>query len=912
MTLSVGTRLGPYEVTDLIGAGGMGEVYRARDTRLDRLVALKVLPGDLAADPVRRSRFEREAHTISALNHPHICTLHDVGEADGQAFLIMEHLVGETLAERLQKGPLPLGQALTLATEIADALAAAHRRGIIHRDLKPGNVMLTKTGTKLLDFGLAKLVGPDEPPAAAAPTSATWSMPLTAEHVIVGTLPYMAPEQVEGRPTDARTDLWALGTILYEMVSGRPAFAGTSAASLMSAILEHEPAPLSTLQSLTPPSLDRLVSRCLAKQPDDRWDSAHDVADELRWIAEIGTPAPNAHAVSRGRRALFGVPVAALAGAAITAGAIVWWQRSPPPTARISARLTITLPADAPLAPGGLMPLASDRPALALSPDGSHLAYVAARGGSTQIVVRDMRTGQVTPVPGTEGGHTPFFSPDGGSMAFFRDAKLRTVALAGGSAIALADAPNPWGGVWTGDVISFNRFEVDGLFQVRADGGPVMPIASLGSQGRSSGGALGLLMPEPLGSGGGFLATEGWRTVWVQKGKASKDIMAGFGARHVATGHLLYALHGKLMAVPFDPARLAVSGRSVVLADDLRTGDFGTAQYTLSSDGTLVYVPGIPQQRTSFVWVDRLGKRRPAGVPEAVHGAFDLSPDGRRLAAETIGDDNVHDIWVHDLARPAAATRLVPRTTVGRPASRHSPKWTPDGRSVAFMEVGSERRLVLAPADGRSGPVTLWSSGLDGMTPAFLTPSAFSRDALVLLAQGTSPETSQDVWSIRVAAGESGPSNGISRPQVLLRTPFAEVFAAISPDGRWMTFASDESGRYEVYVTSYPQPGRRLQVSTGGAIESSWNPNGRELVFWLPPRMLAVDVTLGAEFHAGEPRLLFEGPFIDVPGFGHGMTPDGREFLLLENRRNFEPSTTLKVITNVYDELRRVAPASTP
>jgi Tol biopolymer transport system component len=337
----------------------------------------------------------------------------------------------------------------------------------------------------------------------------------------------------------------------------------------------------------------------------------------------------------------------------------------------------------------------------------------------------------------------------------------------------------------------------------------------------------------------------------------------------------------------------------------------GTAQFTVSSDGTLVYVPGVAQQRTSFVWVDRLGKRRFVGVPEAVHGSFDLSPDGRWLAASIISDDNVGDIWVYDVTGGATATRLVPRTTVGEPASRRWPRWTTDGKSIAFTEIGAEPRIVLAPVDG-SGPVTVWSSGKEGTTPSMLSPHAFSRDGSVLLAWGSSPDTSFDLWSIRLAAGESGRLEGGSPPEVLLRTPYAEVFPASSPDGRWMTYASDESGRYEVYVTSYPRPGRKIRVSTGGGIESSWNPNGRELVCWLPPRMFAVDVTLGAEFRAGEPRLLFEGPFIDVPGFGHDMTPDGREFLLLENERNFQPSTTLKVITNLFDELRRMAPASAP
>ena len=420
----IGQMLGPYRVLEKLGAGGMGEVYKAKDTRLDRSVAIKILPPEFSGDPDRRTRFEREAKTIAGLAHPHICTLHDVGDHDGSLYLVMEHLVGDTLADRLQKGPLPLEQALTVATEIADALAAAHRQGVIHRDLKPGNVMLTKGGAKLLDFGLAKLAGHGAEPAAAQLASApTRSLPMTAEGTIVGTLPYMAPEQIEGKPADARTDLWALGAILYEMLTGKRAFEGASAASLIAAILDHEPEPIATLRRLTPPGVDRLVRRCLAKDPDARWQSASDLADDLKWLTSGAGPTSGVGAgpgvQPRRRRALRAALVAAGGLLLFIAGLAVMWLLRPVPPAALPAQLSLEVSPAETLDAGGSDNPGGSRTALCWTPDGRALVFVGRRARTPQLYVRRLDAAESRPLKGTEGGQLPAVSPDGQSVAFY-------------------------------------------------------------------------------------------------------------------------------------------------------------------------------------------------------------------------------------------------------------------------------------------------------------------------------------------------------------------------------------------------------------------------------------------------------------------------------------------------------------
>ena len=610
MALSTGTRLGRYEILSPIGKGGMGEVYKANDTRLDRTVAIKVLPEHLAESPERKARFEREAKAISQLNHPHICILHDFGEQDGTDYLVMEYIEGETLAERLSRGPLPLDEALEYGIQIADGLDTAHRAGIVHRDLKPGNAMLTKSGVKLLDFGLAKVLEMEaEPGTSDAPTQ---QRDLTKEQAVIGTLQYMAPEQLEGKTADARTDLFAFGALLYEMLTGKKAFSGESQASLIGAILKDDPPPLAELHPMSPPLLERIVHRCLAKDPHDRWQTARDLMLELKWIAggdaQMGVAPP---AVTRrpSRERLAWV-LAVLLSSAVTG--ITLWNLTRPP-ARPVARFVITPPPTAPLT-------VTNDPNVAISPDGSHIVYLG-RGEIRQLYVRPIDQMEATPIPGTELSHSPFFSPDGRWVGFFadRDRTLKKVSLTGGSAITLCEAQGRHLGASWGpdDSIVFSSLDA-GLARVPASGGKpeaiTKPDALNGERHE---------FPAILPGGEGILFTErkGTRAedtrialLRLDTGETEILVEGGTQARYAPTGHLVYSQGKSLWAAPFDLARLETTGPPVPVLEDVATTIDGPANFAFSSDGSLVYVPsGLLDDRTRvrMAWVDRQGESTP-------------------------------------------------------------------------------------------------------------------------------------------------------------------------------------------------------------------------------------------------------------------------------------------------------------
>jgi eukaryotic-like serine/threonine-protein kinase len=888
--IASGTRLGPYEILSAIGAGGMGEVYRARDTRLDRVVAIKVLPAHLADDPERRERFEREARTIASLNHPHICVLHDIGRQDGIDFLVMEYLEGETLAQRLVKGPLPLEQGLQYAIEIADALDKAHRKGVTHRDLKPGNIMLTKSGTKLLDFGLAKLRRDAAPatPLSQLPTASVKEA-VTAQGTILGTLHYMAPEQVEGEveEIDARTDIFAFGTVVYEMATGKKAFDGKSQASVIARILDSDPPSMISLQPMTPPQLDRVVKRCLAKEPEQRWQTATDLCEGLRWIAESGMTqggAADANAPNRKdwvKTALWaGVSVATC----IMVGVAVWFLKPAAPKA--VTRLVMSLPLG--------QRLETLRPAIAISPDGTRLVYAAGPNTNlTQLYLRAMDGLEARPIQGTEGASYPFFSPDGQWVGFSAGGKLKKVSLSGGLPVTLADV-YPVGGVgasWSRQgTIAFAPQPSGPIQQISDTGSSAQPLTRLEK------GEITHFMPEVLANGKGllFLASSVNTSLVVNGTIAAQSLKAGerrdllqvqavSAPRYAPSGHLVYLQGSNLMAAPFDPGRLQVTGAAVPVIE----GVLPPGQYSFSDTGSLVYAPGSIQSPLRLVWVDRKGAEQSVPAPPHNYVLPRISPDGKRVAAGIEEADS--QIWLYDLGRDTL-TRL---TFEGN--ANIDPLWTPDGKRIVFK--GNQQRLFWQPADG-SGPA-------EELTKSALSPNnipgSFSPDGQVLVFVEGNPDSAQDVYTLLLKDG---------KPQPFVRTPSNETSPRFSPDGHFIAYTSNESGRYEIYVRPYPGPGGKWQISTEGGTEPVWNPKGRELFYRFGNKMMAVDVTIQPTFSAGKPKMLFEGPYVPTPRSfqDYDVSPDGQRFLMLKASEQSQGPVQINVVLNWFEELKQKVP----
>jgi eukaryotic-like serine/threonine-protein kinase len=889
MAILSGRRLGPYEILSAIGAGGMGEVYKARDTRLDRIVAIKVLSAHLADRAELRDRFDREAKTIASLNHPHICTLYDTGHQDEIDFLVMEYIEGETLAQRLLKGSLPIQQVLQYAIEIADALDKAHRKGITHRDLKPGNIMLTKSGTKLLDFGLAKL---KQEAAPAIPDSQlpTLKSAITGEGTILGTLQYMAPEQVEAKEVDARTDIFAFGAVVYEMATGKKAFEGKTSASVMAKILESDPPPMSLLQPMTPPALDHVVKKCLVKEPEDRWQSAKDLADELKWIADesaarnvpTAVPVVSSHISPRW---MVVSAVACLVVAAIAAFA-VWLLRPTPP--RPVTRFAISLPAGQRLA-------ALEEPVVAVSQDGTHLAYVATQGGNPQLYLRTMDSLEAKPIPSTEGAAAPFFSPDSQWVGFFASGKLKKVSVTGGAAVTVCEVStgNYRGASWGSDgSVVFQG--AGGLWRVSAAGGTPQRLTTLDSKKGENLQIWPEFLPggkavlSVVGATGAVLASAGQIVVRSQQTGERRDLIGGTRPTYAPTGHLIYAQAGTLMAVPFDAQRLAVTGSPVpVLEAVLESPVTGVAQYSISNTGSLVYVSGgLQGTQRRLVWVDRKGAEQPLSAPSRGYRTPRLSPDGRRVAVGT----TENQVWLYDLARETL-TRL---TFEGSAAT---PIWTPDGKRVAFQSnrPGTPSNVFRQLADGSGSAERLTTSEYSN------APGSWSPDGQVLAFMEVHPTTGRDLWTMNMS--------GDRKPQPFLRTQFNEGEPRFSPDGRWLTYISDESGRYEIYVQPYPGPGGKWQISTEGGTEPVWGHNG-EIFYRSGNKMLAVDTTTHPSFSAGKPKVLFESPY--VPSLqtspNYDVSADGQRFVMIKENEQFTSAVQINVVLNWFEELKQKVP----
>jgi eukaryotic-like serine/threonine-protein kinase len=883
MKFQPGTRLGPYEIVSPVGAGGMGEVYKARDTRLDRSVAIKVLTSRLAGAGDLRARFEREAKAISALNHPHICTLHDVGHEGDSEYLVMEYLEGESLSQRLAKGRLPLDQVYRLGAQIADALDKAHQRGIVHRDLKPANVMLTRSGVKLLDFGLAKLradaTSSDDDNSicttfiAGASGHDDAGGPLTDRNVLIGTLPYMAPEQLDGKEADTRSDLWALGCVLYEMVAGKRAFAAEGQASLITSILTAEPQGVAEHQPLAPADLDRLIRACLAKDPDDRWQSAHDVMAELRWIAErssasgVAAPGPGPPRPSRRERAV------AVVAVLLALGLVTALTLRPRAGGPETTRFVVLSPLDGDFAPG-----------LAVSPDGRQLAFVAGAQGRREIWVRPLAALEARRLPGTEGARFPFWSPDGRSLGFFANGKLMRVDLAGGAAQPLASANDGRGGAWgrTG-VILFAPTPIAAIHRVPASGGADEVVTHVDKTRNESDHRWPVFLPD--GRHFVYLARgrvpedhalvagslDGPEAMVLVKGLQSSIAYAAFG------GYLLYVRERTLVAQPFDPDRLRFTGEPVPLAqavDPIGEGTPGTAYAFFAAGGsTLAYRAGV-RVISQPTWFDRGGRELGRAGPP---GDFDepaLSPDGKDVALDRNDEHLTSAVWRLDLGRGALS-----RLSFGA-GSALAPAWSPDGSRVAYT-CGQLRSLCLRPASGAGSEEVLLTSDAAKLV------DDWSPDGKFLLYEEVSRQTTADLWLLPLA--------GERQPALYLQTPFDETHAKFSPDGRFVAYTSNESGRDEVYVQTFPAAGGKWQISTDGGDQAQWRADGKELFFLGLDRKLravAVKTEHGFEprfeprFEPGTQRVLFEARTTVPAGLAsrasYAVSGDGQRFLLDE------------------------------
>jgi eukaryotic-like serine/threonine-protein kinase len=869
MPLALGTRLGPYEIGSPLGAGGMGEVYRARDTRLDRTVAIKILPAHLSNDPVRKQRFEREAKTISSLNHPHICVLYDVGHQDGTDYLVMECVEGETLAKRLEKGPLPLEQVLKYGAQIADALDKAHRSGVVHRDFKPGNVMLTPSGAKLLDFGLAKPAAPVL--AGVTLTAAAPRSPMTEEGMIVGTFQYMSPEQVEGKEVDGRSDIFSLGAVLYEMLTGKKAFEGQSHLSVASAILEKEPAPIIASKPLTPPALEHAVKKSLAKLPDERWQSAGDLASELKWIAEAGLESTTRSAAARPGRLRLYVMWATITLVAI-ALAIAATYRATRPVPELPLLASV-------IPPAGVFTDTSGRIGPPqISPDGKRIAFIGCKtesaatsmlGGKTcSIWLRVLASSEAREVNDTSGAYYPFWSPNGREIAFFADGKLKRAAADGGPVQVICDAPDARGGSWgNSGMIIFAPARIGPIYRVSTEGGA--PLAATRAARSELAGVISNRWPHFLPDGEHFLyqSTPTGACSELSElhfasidGKQDVSLTRTCSNAVFASGHLIYWRDGNLVAQAFDPHTGVLSGAPTAIVEHASFDSlFSIAEFSVSAEGKLVYMAGDAPAGSQLVWCDRNGKVLGTIGETSHYKNVAISPDGLRVATDIIGGDETKILILE-----GRGTRTL--KTLGR-SDGGAPTWSPDGREIYFTSPANgpqDIHVMAADGAGEEREVVKFNKGQWGAV--FLAVSPDLKYLAYVMFDAASDMT---IYTVALS--------GDHKPQPFFHSHARESAPRFSPDGKWLAYESNHSGRNEVYISPFPEGGAQYQVSTSGGERPTWRHDGKEIYYREGLVIMAVEVNTKASLvELGPPKTLFELASGNLSGRYYDIGPDGR------------------------------------
>jgi serine/threonine protein kinase len=882
MALAAGSKLGPYEIQSYLGAGGMGEVYQARDTRLDRSVAIKILRAQVSEDSAARQRFDREARAISSLSHPNICSLYDVGSQDNVSYMVMEYLRGETLADRLGKGPLPLTQLLKYAIDICDGLATAHRSAVIHRDLKPGNIMLTKSGAKLMDFGLAKSMEVVKPAGHGVATSDSASLtraPLTAQGTVVGTFRYMSPEQIEGHDADARSDIFSFGCVLYEMATGKSAFEGKSPASIMAAVMERDPAPITTSEPQLPQALDRVVKTCLAKDPDDRFQTVQDIKLQLKWIAEAepSMPAPAKRRVTIRERIVWIAAILCLL--LLTAFGL----------ARLRGQKQPSLVQTSITAPSTLLFNFSGNIAgpPAISPDGAQIVFSAVREGQIQLYLRSLSDLSIRPLVGTDYGRFPFWSPDSRSIAFFADGKLKRLDLSGGIPVTICEAVNGRGGSWgsTGTIVFAPTYNST-LMQVSAAGGTPTEALKLDAPKYSTYRwpwflpdgkhflyfAANHLTPNNPNTGGVFFAST--------DGKENRLLFHSATNAIYASGYLLYVSGTTLRAQAFDPGSGKTQADSSLLADGVQNdAEVWRGIVTASENGVLLYQPALSVSKLKLAWFDRNGKQLEEIAEPDEYYQVRLSPDDKKLAL-VIGQPSP-TVWIYDLARDSKS-----RFTFDQKA-HSNPAWSHDGNQLAYAlsDGGALDAAIFSKASNGAGePKQLLAHSPDDAT--LVAPTDWSPDGRwMIYTRGTMGAGAQgaDLWAF--------PLDGSQKPFAYIAGPGDQMDGQFSPDGHLVAYQSNENGDPQIYVAAFPWTGAKWQVSTHGGTSPRWSRDGRELFFVYGEQFMSAGVNkAGSGLEISQQRPLFRlNLAVGEQASRYAVTGDGKRFAVLVQGQNSSP-----------------------